>query len=215
MFSVQDAAVREGEEPALIAAVPGRAGGVREPPLDVAEDEGDHDGYTLVMDAVATVPPAGTGDAAGSGPGVLAVVCGHGHANPPHRHACTLCGGEIVGEPRRVPRPSLGRLVLPNGDHLELDAPVVVGRNPRADRVQGPVLPQLVPIAQGHVSGNHLEIRLEEWSVLAVDLHSTNGTLLRRHGEPSVRLGERPEVLIEGDVLDLGHGVQFTLEHLR
>ena len=36
------------------------------------------------------------------------------------------------------------------------------------------------------------------------------------NGQTSVvKPGERPEVLIEGDVLDLGHGVQFTLEHLR
>ncbi len=30
-----------------------------------------------------------------------------------------------------------------------------------------------------------------------------------------MRLGERPELLMEGDVLDLGHGVQLTLEGLR
>ena len=76
-------------------------------------------------------------------------------------------------------------------------------------------MPQLVPLSQPHVSRMHLELRLEDWNVLAVDLRSTSGTLLRRRGEPPVRLGERAELLVEGDVLDLGHGVQFTLEHLR
>lgn len=217
LFSVEDAAVRDGVEVAFISSVPPA---VQTPAAsdDAVDVEGDHDGNTVLMGVGSPVPPpvfdrASGGDA--GVPTVLAVECPTGHANPPHRATCSVCGAPIGGAPRRMARPSLGRLVLPNGESLELTAPVIVGRNPRADRVQGSVLPTLVPLAQSHVSGTHLELRLEEWNVLAVDLHSTNGTFLRRHGEAPVRLGERPELLIEGDVLDLGHGVQLTLEHLR
>lgn len=185
-----------------------------------AEEEGDHDGHTMMAriadlgqlaePAHHVVPPD-----AGDGPLVLSMVCANGHANPPQRATCTVCGAELNGEPVRVPRPSLGIVRMPNGDRLELNAPVIVGRNPRADRMNGSAQPHLVPLSQGHVSGMHLELRLEDWNVLAVDLHSTNGTFLRRQGEAPVRLGERPELLVTGDVLDLGHGVQLVVEQLR
>ncbi len=205
MWSVEDAAVRDPSDAALIEGVP------------ASVLQGDHDGETQMMEAMpGMAPPAefSTGSPDGDET-VLAVECMRGHANPPQRPACSLCGAQIVGEPRRVQRPSLGRLLLPNGERIELTSPVIVGRNPRADRFQGPVPPQLVPLSQGHVSGTHLEIRLEGWHVLAVDMHSTNGTYLRRQGEAPVRLGERPELLIENDVLDLGHGVQIRVEFLR
>ena len=75
-------------------------------------------------------------------------------------------------------------------------------------------MPRLVAVPHGHVSSNHGEIRLEGWNVMAVDLHSRNGTLLRRAGEPPVRLPEQPAMLVAGDVVDLGHGVQFSFHEL-
>ena len=212
LWSVEDAAVRPGPaETGGLIAVPDSASG-----LPDAGELGDHDGVTMMMSPMVKAPTAAVGpDDPGAGPTVLAVACAQGHPNPPHRPACSECGGDVVGMPQRVARPSLGRLVLPSGELIELTAPVIVGRTPRADRVQGPVLPRLVPLSQKHISGSHLELRLEEWNVLAVDLHSTNGTFLRRTGEAPVRLGERPELLVQGDVLDLGHGVQLTLEFLR
>ena len=183
-----------------------------------AFDEGDHDGMTMV----ASEPPRPAvpdepepQPQAGGVRTVLGVECPAGHANPPQRSACSVCGEPLDAEPRQVPRPSLGVLLLPNGERVDITVPLIVGRNPRAERVQGSVLPRLIPLSQSHVSSTHLEIRLEEWNVLAVDMASTNGTFLRRHGQAPVRLGERPELLVEGDVLDLGHGVQLTLEHLR
>lgn len=219
LFSVQDAAVREPEVE-FIGSVPSAASAVPDAPEPLPDSDldwdGDHDGHTVMAEtpsapiAVEPVP-----DALPGGPTVLGVECANGHGNPPSRAVCSLCGAAITGEPRRMARPSLGTVRLPNGHRLELTAPVIVGRNPRADRIQGSTLPQLVPLSQGHISGTHLELRLEEWHVLAVDLRSTNGTFLRRHGEAPVRLGERPELLIQGDVLDLGHGVQLILEVLR
>lgn len=209
-----DAPGSELADAGLIVSVPKAAAMV------VEEDEGDHDGHTMMAtladlgelaDPVNEMAPPDAGD----GPLVLSMVCANGHANPPQRATCTVCGAELSGEPVRVPRPSLGIVRMPNGDRLELNAPVIVGRNPRADRMNGSAQPHLVPLSQGHVSGMHLELRLEDWNVLAVDLHSTNGTFLRRQGEAPVRLGERPELLVTGDVLDLGHGVQLVVEQLR
>lgn len=219
VLSVEAAAVREPAEDAFISGVP-KPKPVADPASAGGDaDAGDHDGHTVMMS-----DEAAPGDFARStpepdedadGPEVLGVLCANGHANPPQRSACTTCGAELVGEARRLPRPSLGTVMLPSGERIELTGPVIIGRNPRADRVQGSAVPRLVPLSQGHVSGTHLELRLEDWNVLAVDLHSTNGTFLRRSGEAPVRLGERPELLIAGDVLDLGHGVQVVVEQLR
>ena len=180
--------------------------------------EGDHDGETVLASDFESGTTAPEPEPEPVPPGawsVLGVRCAHDHPNPPHRSVCFECGGPLSGAAHRMPRPVLGRLKLPSGEIVELNAPVIIGRNPRVERYQGTVLPRLVPLSQGHVSSNHLELRLEEWNVLAVDLHSTNGTFLRRRGEAPVRLGERPEILMDGDVLDLGHGVQLTLEGLR
>lgn len=218
MFSVEDAAVRADDGAEFIAGVPG-PGSDADGPADPAAEEGDHDGHTmLAAEFAAQAQPsqqAPTPEPAADGPPVLGVRCPQGHANPPHRSACFDCGAPLTEPAEQLPRPPLGRLKLPSGEVIALTTPVIVGRNPRVDRYQGPVLPRLVPLSQGHVSSNHVELRLEEWNVLAVDLHSTNGTFLRRRGEAPVRLGERPEILMDGDVLDLGHGVHLTLEGLR
>lgn len=219
LWSVEDAAVRPGSATGGgLIAVPSFVSPTPSVQASSVEEFSDHDGATMMLSSLPDAPVfpvEGEPDESPAGPTVLAVLCDQGHPNPPQRPVCSECGGAIVGKPRRVARPSLGRLALPGGDRIDLTAPVIVGRKPRADRVQGTVLPRLVPLSQGHVSGNHLEFRLEEWNVLAVDLHSTNGTYLRRIGEAPVRLGERPELLVQGDVLDLGHGVQLTLEFLR
>jgi FHA domain len=145
---------------------------------------------------------------------VLALTCPSGHANPPQRTTCRVCTVAVDGTPRRVARPGLGRLVTSTGESVELTGTVIVGRNPTAARFQGTDVPQLLPVPHPHVSANHLEIRLEGWSVLAVDLRSRNGTFLRRHGEPPVRLPEAPQLLVADDVLDLGHGIHLTFAEL-
>lgn len=210
MHSVEEAAIRSVEVDGMIASVPRPSGG-----LSTSDRLGDHDDNTVIGDPGAVAPSSLEHADGPVGPLVLGRECANGHANPPERTACGVCHGELGGEPRQVPRPSLGRLLLPNGEVLELTSPVIFGRNPRADRVQGALLPRLVPLSQGHISGTHLAIRLEQWNILAVDLDSRNGTFLRRHGAAPFRLGERPEPLIEGDVLDLGHGVQVRLEFKR
>ncbi len=176
----------------------------------------DHDSMTIMsLDDLA--PAEGQPRASEpslTGMSVVATYCPMGHPNPPHRTECRSCGAPLLGEPARIPRPAMGWVRTPGGERVELVTPLVIGRNPRAERIQGTDLPRLISVPNGHVSSNHLEIRLEGWNVLAVDLHSRNGTFLRRPGQPPMRLPEQPTMIISGDVLDLGHGVQFSFEEL-
>lgn len=169
-------------------------------------DGGDHDGLTI-----ARLP-----DDPESTPGVevRGLWCPQGHANPGHRPSCFRCGAPLRGDSVVMQRPALGRVTASSGEVIDLVRPVIAGRNPRAARVQGSVLPRLLPLPHPHVSSSHLEVTLEDWKVLARDLRSTNGTLLRRRDEAPVRLPETAQLLVSGDVLDLGHGVQLLFEDL-
>ncbi|MFT4228815.1 MAG: FHA domain-containing protein [Microbacterium sp.] len=113
--------------------------------------------------------------------------------------------------------PAIGRLRVSNGQLVVLDRTVVIGRRPRSTRVTGTDLPHLVAVdsPQQDISRSHVEIRAEGDSILATDLHTTNGTTLRRSGADPVRLhpGERT-VVVPGDVIDLGDGVTVTVEEL-
>jgi pSer/pThr/pTyr-binding forkhead associated (FHA) protein len=109
-----------------------------------------------------------------------------------------------------------GRAVVSTGAVVTLDKSVIVGRTPRASRVTGE-MPHLVtvPSPTQDISRSHVELRVEGSAVVAIDLNTTNGTLVRRDGAEPVRLhpGE-PHVLLNGDVIDIGDGVTITLEDL-
>ncbi|MDO5498060.1 MAG: FHA domain-containing protein [Propionibacteriaceae bacterium] len=169
---------------------------------------GDHDGHTILARGLAA--PLAAPPAAAEGL-VQARLCPLGHANPSSRSSCVSCGATLAEQSVQVPQPPLGRAVLPSGQAVELSTPVIVGRHPRANQVSAGPLPQLVVLPQDHVSGNHLRLVPEGWQVYVIDLHSTNGTYLRRPGERTIRLPERPVQVRSGDILDLGHGVQITL----
>ncbi|MFF3064784.1 FHA domain-containing protein [Oerskovia sp. NPDC057915] len=148
---------------------------------------------------------------------ILARTCLDGHANPPSRETCGRCAHVLVGDAHLVTRPSLGRFTLSNGQVVELDRPVVLGRRPRTTRAQSNDLPRLVavPSPEQDISRSHVEIQLEGWHVLVCDLNTTNGTTLLRPGQPPRRLhpGE-PAMVVSHDVVDVGDGVTFTFEGL-
>lgn len=86
--------------------------------------------------------------------------------------------------------------------------PILVGRRPLAPRTPGAAAaaPELVPVPSptGVVSGTHLEIRIEGERLVATDLRSTNGTVLRTPtGVRRMRAGESI-VVAPGSSLDLG-----------
>jgi pSer/pThr/pTyr-binding forkhead associated (FHA) protein len=103
------------------------------------------------------------------------------------------------------------------GQVLSLDRTVVIGRRPRSTRVSGTDLPHLVAVdsPQQDISRSHVELRAEGDSIVAIDLHTTNGTTLRRSGVDPMRLhpGE-PTVVVPGDVIDLGDDITVVIESL-
>jgi hypothetical protein len=184
-------------------------------------DDGDHDGQTLMRSELPDVPAAPAAAAStpapSTAPMVLARMCSRGHANPPTSSACALCGAPLDEDAQEVQRPVLGRMRVSTGDVVELDRPVIVGRQPSASRVQGSVMPRLVPVhsASGDISRSHVEVRLEGWHVILSDLKSTNGTVLLRGRQAPRRLGHGEAVmLMDGDIADLGDGISLRFEDL-
>lgn len=218
--TVEDAAVRHVDDDEFIVGVPpamrnsGPASASHEPGAEHGWDDwdsDDHDGHTIIGLAQLapqhpTAPPV-----AGL---VLAVTCPNGHQNPPQRSRCWRCDAALTATAGRVARPSIGTIRACTGELVELDKDIIVGRQPRAVRGSGTELPRVLALPYAHVSGTHLLLRLEEWNLLAVDQHSTNGTFLRRHNDPPARLPESAVLLRAGDVLDFGHGAYLTVETL-
>ncbi|GAA1999571.1 FHA domain-containing protein [Microbacterium ulmi] len=126
--------------------------------------------------------------------------------------------GDSAPPPLAAPRPpARGRVRLSTGKVVTLDRTVVIGRRPRSTRVTGTDLPHLVAVdsPQQDISRSHLELRVEGDSIVATDLHTTNGTTLRRAGvEPVVLHPGEAAVVVVGDVLDLGDGITATIEDL-
>ncbi|MDF2580846.1 MAG: hypothetical protein K0S49_2425, partial [Microbacterium sp.] len=104
-----------------------------------------------------------------------------------------------------------------DGQIVELDNTVIVGRRPRSSRSSGDTLPTLVAVEspEQDISRNHVEIRAEGEHVLVVDLDTTNGSVLLRGGNDPVRLHpNEPTMVVSGDVLDIGDGVTLAFEDL-
>ncbi|MEH3090224.1 MAG: FHA domain-containing protein [Microbacterium arborescens] len=115
---------------------------------------------------------------------------------------------------RRIVR---GRIRISDGQVVELDDSVIVGRRPRSPRASGGALPTLVAVEspEQDISRNHVEIRAEGEHVLVVDLDTTNGSVLLRGGNDPVRLHpSEPTMVVTGDVLDIGDGVTIVFEDL-
>lgn len=90
---------------------------------------------------------------------------------------------------------------------LELDLPVVFGRSPRPASHPGARLVAL-PSPHREISGSHLEVRLEGESLIARDLDSTNGTIVREpDGSMQLLRHGATARLARGASLDLGDGM--------
>lgn len=156
---------------------------------------------------------SGGGQVAGAAMALPGLVCPNGHANSPERSVCRVCAAPLQGETRTVARPPLGAVEISGGGRFVLDRSAIIGRRPRASRVSGNDMPQLITVdsPQQDISRSHLELRLEGWHVVALDLGTTNGTTLHREGYEPVRLRTREGmVLHDGDHLDLGDDVHLT-----
>ncbi|MEV8041026.1 FHA domain-containing protein [Arthrobacter sp. NPDC080082] len=186
-----------------------------------AAGDTDHDGQTIMKSAL---PGRGAAPlqsppepAPGTGPMVLARVCPQGHANPPTSAACAYCGQALPGDGVQVRRPRLGRVRLSTGELIDLDQSLIIGRQPSVSRVQGAVMPRLIQVASpgGDISRSHVEVRLEGWHVMLCDLKATNGTVLLREGQAPRRLAQgEMAIVFDGDIAELGDGIQLRFEEL-
>lgn len=128
-----------------------------------------------------------------------------------------------AGDPA-PPAPEAGdpvaRLTFSDGDVVEVDRSVLVGRAPEARRFSVTDQPRLVTVTSPHqeISSTHLEIRPGEaadlGSAVVTDLGSTNGTVLVQPGLPPEVLQPGIAVqLLPGAVVDLGDGVTIRVEY--
>lgn len=172
----------------------------------------DHESGIEETQQVREFPLADPANAGGRRPDrrVSAVLCATGHPNPPQRQRCARCGDALEGgRVTAIAPPSVGRILLPDGREIALAETMIIGRAPRAERTGPGRVPTLVTVASpaGDVSRSHLRLRVEGWSVLAEDLSSTNGTVLRRpDGSRRILAPGEPAVIVDGDAADLGGG---------
>ena len=230
----------EAAESAGSAAVAETVVGLVQPSADEPSTgelgRGDHDGQTInglpedlvgeLVSLVGSGPSSPASPASASSPSepdairiVLSAVCPQGHPNPTNYTVCRVCGAELNRPAKSVACPPLGRVVTSGGESIELNRPLLVGRNPVADDITSvaevPLRPLTVASPNQLVSRNHILIDLDAWSVLAQDLGNCNGTVLNRQNEAPVRLSSATPVLLRsGDVLDLGDGQTLAFENL-
>lgn len=194
-IDIEAAAIRPEEE-----------SGARAPVTGVTEMQSSGD--TLADEGVVQVVTSATN----LGTTVLARFCDRGHPNPPERDTCFVCGAMVSGEARMAERPQLGYLRVGGGERVPLKGPIIAGRNPKSMALKLTETPRLMALPHAHVSATHLAFLLEGWRVMVRDLNSRNGTYLRRHDAPPVRLPDIAIPLMPRDLIDLGKGLFIYLE---
>jgi hypothetical protein len=126
------------------------------------------------------------------------------------------------GIPGQEPAPDVtvpvARLVISNGEVVEVNRAVVIGRAPEARRFNDTEQPTLVTVPSPHqeISSTHIEIRpgsgADHGTAVVTDLGSTNGTVLVQPGlGPEDLAAGVPVQLIPGALIDLGDGVTIQV----
>jgi FHA domain len=176
-----------------------------------ADDEAPDPDVTLPppVSEVLLADVRGTETTDGRGSLVDAKLCPAGHANPPTAATCALCGESLSPGSMtvvHVPRPSLGRLQLDDGDLVELDQELLVGRNPDRDNDPSRARMRRLRTPGDKVSRTHLEVRFQGWDVLVADCGSTNGTFVVAHpgGQVAALETGRPQMVEPGAVVYFG-----------
>lgn len=104
--------------------------------------------------------------------------------------------------------------VLGDAEPVLLDRPCIVGRLPSQPRIQDRAPHRLVRVhsARGEVSSSHLELRQVGSTVVATDLRTTNGTVVRLPGSvPRALLQGESVVVTPGTVVDIGDGNALSI----
>jgi hypothetical protein len=129
---------------------------------------------------------------------------------------------EPPGIPGQPPAPDVtvpvARLQISNGDVVDVDRALVIGRAPEARRFNDTEQPRLVTVPSPHleISSTHIEVRpgtgADHGSAVVTDLGSTNGTVLVQPGLGPEDLAPGVAVqLIPGAIIDLGDGVTIKV----
>ncbi|MEY2430665.1 MAG: hypothetical protein QOC92_390 [Acidimicrobiaceae bacterium] len=142
---------------------------------------------------------------------VQGVACTRGHFNRPDAAYCSVCGTAIdqqTAQPVQMPRPSLGTLVLSDGNSVPVDRDMVLGRDPLShdDVVAGRAKAVAINDPELSVSRAHAEIRLDGWDVKVTDCGSSNGTEIVRPDSPDATRLEpgQATTIVPGTKLVLG-----------
>ena len=117
-------------------------------------------------------------------------------------------------EPLAVAPSRAPRLRLPGGREIDLDQPVYLGRRPSLPRVHPGGSPVLITLESPgrEMSSTHLAVSAVGATVVARDMLSTNGSVVRVPGaEPRVLLRGESAVLTPGTVVDLGDGNELEV----
>ena len=110
------------------------------------------------------------------------------------------------GSPRWILR-------LPDGNELDADGTIVIGRKSWESEVDEHSIKHVsAPSPMKQISGTHLELALVDGELVARDLDSTNGTIvLTPERPPRLLHGGRTTSLQTGDILDLGESFRIVV----
>ncbi len=127
--------------------------------------------------------------------------------------------GTLTDEPAADEEPETNvalALVLEDGRRIAVDHTVLLGRSPSVRTDDEAAEQVALDPTLTDISRNHLEIRPDGDAVVAIDLASTNGTVLTRDGQ-APRLVPTDEAirLLPGDSLNLGGSAIVEVEAVR
>jgi hypothetical protein len=106
------------------------------------------------------------------------------------------------------------RARLADGTVVDLDVAVYLGRKPSVPRIHVGAAPRLVtlPSPLKEISSTHLELRVVGGALVASDMRSTNGTIVRLPGSaPRTLIHGESAVVIPGTRIDLGEGAVLDI----
>ena len=118
------------------------------------------------------------------------------------------------------PRPPLGLFIFDDGSTAAVASDLIIGRDPSAhiDIVEQRADELRLVDDSSTISRAHVGIYLDNWSVTAIDLHSSNGTLLHRSGSTTWEtISTETRVTIgSGDTLRVGEReLRLELHHVQ
>ena len=128
--------------------------------------------------------------------------------NPPMTARCRSCSAllsEANSDLRTVPQPCLGKIHLSGAGEELLDADLLIGRNPAREALEPHQRAVVHGTGDRSISRRHIEIRLDGWQVIALNLKKGSGTTVEsRLGGCTKLVPGVPHELAEGDTVQFG-----------